>query len=290
VGVELARRLDAESLALDSMTLYRGMDIGTAKPSLAERGEIPHHLIDLLNPWESASVAQYQSWAGAALSDVEQRGKTALFVGGTPLYLKALLRGLFTGPAADSALRQSLEEEAERAGSSALHARLERIDPGTAARVHTNDLRRIIRALEVFEATGRPLSALQTQHSQPAPHVRVVALSRPRAELHDRIDRRVEAMFADGLVDEVRALLAGPHPLNRVPAQGVGYHEVIQFLEGQAPRDETIARVQARTRQFAKRQQTWFRGLTEVRLWAVERDEAAALTADRLEQWLSRLR
>jgi tRNA dimethylallyltransferase len=283
VGVALARRLDAEVIALDSMTLYRGMDIGTAKPSREEQGGIPHHLLDVLAPWDAASVADYRSWALEAALTIERRGKRVLFVGGTALYLKALLRGLFEGPSADPALRQSLEDEANRLGEASLHARLATLDPATAARLHLNDRRRIVRALEVIELTGRPLSSLQQEHDRPAPSgVPVFALERPRDELRARIDRRVLQMFADGLVDEVRALLTGPRPLGSVPAQGVGYREVIDMLAGTLDKDDVIARVQARTRQFAKRQATWFRGLDEVEAWPVPNDEPPDVTAQRL--------
>ncbi len=283
VGVALARRLGAEVIALDSMTLYRGMDIGTAKPALLERGGIPHHLIDVLDPWESASVAEYRNWALAAVAGLEARGKRALFVGGTALYLKALLRGLFAGPGADSARRRALEDEADREGDAALHARLAALDPVTATRLHTHDRRRVIRALEVIAATGRPLSQLQTEHSHPAPTgVAVFALERPRAELCARIDGRVVRMFADGLVAEVRALEAGARPPGPVAAQGVGYREVLDHLAGRATLDQTVARVQVRSRQFAKRQATWFRGLVEVQPWPVATDEVPDATAERL--------
>jgi tRNA dimethylallyltransferase len=284
VGVELARRLGAEVIALDSMTLYRGMDIGTAKPTEAERGGVPHHLIDVLDPWESASVADYRARARRAVEQVEARGRRALFVGGTALYLKALLRGLFEGPGAVPELRRALEEEADRLGDEALHARLAALDPATARRLHPNDRRRVVRALEVVAATGQPMSRLQAEHDRPAPAgVPVFALERPRAEVCDRIDRRVVAMFAAGLVDEVRALQGGPRPLGPVAAQGVGYREVLDWLAGRGGTlDETVARVQARTRQFAKRQATWFRGLEEVRPWSVGRDEPPEVTADRL--------
>ncbi len=220
VGVALARALGAEVLALDSMTLYRGMDIGTAKPTVEERQGVPHHLIDVLDPWESASVAAYRAWAVAAVRQVEARGRLPLFVGGTPLYLKALLRGLFEGPSADREIRDALEREAERQGDAVLHARLAGIDPKAAARLHPNDRRRVIRALEVHAVTGRPLSDWQTEHDRPAIGVRVVALARPRPELHARIDRRVVRMFAEGLVEEVRALQAGPRPLAPGPVAG----------------------------------------------------------------------
>jgi tRNA dimethylallyltransferase len=256
------------------------MDIGTAKPTAAERGDIPHHLIDIIDPWESASVAEYRARSLDAARAIAARGKRVLFVGGTALYLKALLRGLFEGPSADPALRSDLEREAERAGDAALHARLAAVDPKSAARLHPNDRRRVIRALEVIETTGRPLSALQAEHDRPAPpDVPVFALDRPRDELRARIDRRVIQMFEAGLIDEVRALLDAPRPLGAVAAQGVGYAEVIDLLAGRSSRDEAIERVQARTRQFAKRQRTWFRGLVEVRPWPVSGAEDPGETA-----------
>jgi len=265
VGVALARRLNGEIIALDSMTLYRGMDIGTAKPTMAERGGIPHHLIDVLDPWESASVGQYRAWALEKILEVEGKGRRPIFVGGTALYLKTLLRGLFEGPGADPAIRAELEEEARRFGSDALHARLSRLDPSLAARLHPNDERRIVRALEVIRLTGRPLSEFQTEHESPAPTgVQVYALEWPRNKLYERINDRVELMFRGGLVEEVRGLMAAPRPLCSVTAQGVGYREVIDFLDGRHKLDATIGLVQTRTRQFAKRQGTWFRGLKEV--------------------------
>ena len=283
IGVALARRLDAEIVAVDSMTLYRGMDIGTAKPTDAERGGIPHHLIDVLDPWQAASVAEYRRWALAAVEDIERRGKRVLFVGGTPLYLKALLRGLFQGPGADCALRLRLEREAKEGGTKALHRRLAAVDPPTAARLHPNDRRRVIRALELVELTGQALGRLQVEHERFAPAGTLVfALDRPRPELHDRINRRVTTMFDAGLVEEVRALWSSPRPLSAVAAQGVGYREVIEMLEGKAGLTETMERVRARSRQFAKRQCTWFRGLVEVRPWPVLPDDDAERVADRL--------
>jgi tRNA dimethylallyltransferase len=288
VGVALARRLGAEVVALDSMTLYRGMDVGTAKPTAGERQGVPHHLIDVVDPWDAASVATYRAWASDAVAMTEAKGKRVLFVGGTCLYLKALLRGLFDGPGADPEVRRALEDEADRQGTGALHARLAAFDPAAAARLHVNDRRRVIRALEVAELTGRPLSAWQTGHDRPAPPgVAVFALQRPRDELRDRIDRRVLAMFRAGLVDEVRALVTAPRPLHSVPAQAVGYREVIDLLAGRATAEETVARVQARTRQFAKRQATWFRGLAEVTPWPVAPGEPAEETARRMAERLA---
>jgi len=283
VGVALARRLGAEVLALDSTTLYRGMNIGTAKPALDERGGIPHHLIDVIEPWESASVAAYREWARAAVREVERRGGKVLFVGGSALYLKALVRGLFRGPAADAALRSRLEGYAGEHGADVLHGRLAAVDPATAARLHPHDRRRVIRALEVIELTGRPISVLQAEHDRPAPaDVPIFALDLPRATLHERINRRVVRFFDAGLVEEVRALQAGPWPLGDLAAQAIGYREVIAMLAGRANLGQTIERVQARTRQFAKRQATWFRGLEEVRSCPVAPDDDPEAIADKL--------
>lgn len=272
---------------MDSMTLYRGMDIGTAKPTREEQGGVAHHLINVLDPWQAASVADYRGWAIKVVADIESRGKRALFVGGTALYLKALLRGLFESTGTNRELRDALEDEYRRLGGAALHARLESIDPVTARRLHPNDRLRIVRALEVSATMGQPLSSLQTEHEHPAPAtVPVFAIERPRPEIHARINLRVEQMIQDGLVEEVRGLQSGPQPLGPVPAQGVGYREVIEHLEGRLPLDRAVECIKARTRQFAKRQSTWFRGLAEVRSWPVPDGEASERTADRLAQLL----
>ncbi len=185
VGVEMARLIDAEIISIDSMAVYRGMDIGTAKPTAAERQAVPHHLIDILVPNEQFSVAQYRERALAAIEDITRRGRAALFVGGTPLYLKAMLRGIFKGPPADWDLRRRLEAEALDIGLESLHARLAQIDPLAAQRLHPNDARRIIRALEVFEQTGTQISTLQKQFDvgRPASECRVFVLEWPRAAL-----------------------------------------------------------------------------------------------------------
>jgi len=274
VGVELALRLNAEIISLDSMAVYRGMDIGTAKPSRAERERVPHHLIDIAAPSEEFSLSEYVDAAHAAISEIKSRGREVLFVGGTPLYLKALLRGVYQGPPADWEFRQQIERELQTLPVSALHERLQVIDPLLAAKLHPNDKRRIIRGLEVFKLTGQRLSHLQTQFDEgrPAGAVKVFVLQWPRDELHRRIDARVEQMFAAGLVDEVRGLLAKFGTLSRTAVQAVGYREVMEYLRGQATGDrrqssESLAecgeQVKARTRQFARRQETWFRALSE---------------------------
>lgn len=282
VGIRLAERIDAEIISLDSMALYRGMDIGTAKPTPAERRSAPHHLIDLVEPHEEYSLARYLDTALAVVDEIESRGHKSLFVGGTPLYLKGLLRGIFEGPAADWELRTQLEEEARQQGPDFLHRRLAEVDPAAADRLHPNDTRRLIRALEVYEKTGRPISAWQQQfdHGRPAEACRVFVLDWPTAQLNARIDRRVDEMFAAGLVDEVRTLLAGPQPMSRSAAQALGYREVIQHLQGKQDLQTTIDLIRTHTRQFAKRQRTWFRSLSECRFIPVadpvDPDEIAA--------------
>jgi len=266
LALELAPRLNAEIVCADSMTLYRGLDIGTAKPSAEDRARVPHHLIDVLDPSESANVAWWLEQATERVWDIEARGKTALFVGGTPFYLKALLCGLFPSPPADQDLRRRLEADAGALGNGALHARLAGVDPVSAGRLHPNDVRRVVRALEVWQLTGRPLSVWQQQDwwGDDGPRFRAgscVAINIPRQELYARIDRRVEGMVAAGWVDEVRRLRKESRPLSRQASQALGYREIGEYLDGRRSLPETVAAVQLRTRQFAKRQLTWFRGL-----------------------------
>ncbi|PQO37986.1 tRNA (adenosine(37)-N6)-dimethylallyltransferase MiaA [Blastopirellula marina] len=267
VGLCLAKKINAEIIALDSMSLYRDMDIGTAKPTREEQAVVPHHLIDVLDPSENSSISHYLQLAEQAAREIQSRGKQVLFVGGTPLYLKALLRGLSEGPAPDPEYRQALEEEAAKVGNTALHARLKQVDPLAAARIHENDTRRMIRALEVHRATGQPMSHYQFEfedHVSPE-NCRAFWLSWDRPVLHDRINARVEAMFEQGLVDEVQRLLDKHSPLSTTALQAVGYQEVIDYLVGNRELEAAKDRVKARTRQFAKRQCTWFRSLEECR-------------------------
>ena len=261
----LAERLDGEIVALDSMTVYRGMDIGTAKPSRVDREQVPHHMLDLIDPHEEYSVAQYVETAERVCSAIVERGRVPLFVGGTGLYLRSILRGVFDGPPADWALREQLTRDTREFGANWLHEQLAARDPEAAARLHPNDQRRVIRAIEVVETTGLPISRQQQQTPLPeADRPRhVYWLEPPRDWLYDRINRRVEAMIESGLVGEVRTLLNREPPPGRTARQGLGYKEVIEHLEDSVSLDETIDRVQTRTRQFAKRQHTWLRNLVE---------------------------
>lgn len=267
LAVDLALRLNAEIVSMDSMALYRGMDVGTAKPEAGLRARVPHHLIDVLDPWQSSSVAWWLEWAAAACLDIAGRGRRPFIVGGTPLYLKAIQYGLFPSPPGDLAVRARLQEVAEREGAEALHARLRAVDAGAAARLHPNDIRRVVRALEVFELTGRPISAWQTQwQATENPGGQVFCLDLPREELYARIDARVLAMFEHGLLEEVKRLRTLPCPLSREASQALGYKEVFEHLDGRASLDETVARIQLRSRNFAKRQLTWFRHLQGCRM------------------------
>ena len=283
MGLALAERLDAEILSLDSMAIYRGMDIGTAKPTGEQQAQTPHHLIDLVDPADDFSVAQYLDAAHAAIAEVRGRGRQTLFVGGTPLYLKALLRGLFEGPPADWELRREIEAEVASVGNQALHERLQQFDPLAASTIHPHDTRRLIRAIEVYRTTGQPISHQQMQFDEgrAAESCRVFVLRRSREEQHARIDSRVEEMLQRGLVDEVRGLTSGAQRLGRTASQAVGYREVMDHLAGSTSYDEMTVRIKTRTRQFAKRQGVWFRSLSECRFVDVVGEVAAdALAAE----------
>jgi tRNA dimethylallyltransferase len=286
VGQALAQRLDAEIVSLDSMAIYRGMDIGTAKPTVAERAAVPYHLIDIVDPADEFSVAQYVEAAAAAVNDLRARNKEALFVGGTPLYLKSLLRGLFEGPPADWPLRDAIHEELKTVGEAALHERLAQLDPLAAANIHPHDTRRLVRALEVIRATGEPISHQQTQFEEgrSAQECRVFVLRRTRQEQQARIEARVEAMIRAGLVEEVRQLTAGGRQLGRTARQAVGYREALDHLGGECDRQEMIERIKARSRRFAKRQGTWFRSLSECRFVEIAGEADAAEVAGQIAE------
>ena len=260
VGVEWAERRGAEIISLDSMAVYRQMDIGTAKPTEAERRGVVHHLIDIVEPSEEFSLAAYLRRAHRAVEEILTRGKTPLFVGGTPLYLKALVSGIFEGPEADPILRTELLKSEKTLGAGTLHRRLAAFDPASAERLHPNDTKRIIRAIEVFEKTGRPLGDFQYQfHQQPNTEPKIAVLDWPRPTLYERIDRRVDAMMSDGLLDEARRLAEISPPLSKTAAGAIGYRELFGFLAGKTTLDEAVSQIKQASRNFAKRQITWFR-------------------------------
>lgn len=280
----LADRLNAEIISLDSMAIYRQMDIGTAKPSRSDLKRVVHHLIDIADPHEEYSVAEFVRRAAQVAQEIVSRGRVPLFVGGTGLYLRSMLRGLYEGPEADWDFRDSMEKLAMQNGPGWLHGKLAACDPVTAARLHLNDRRRIIRALEVFELTGRPLSEEQ-QHRPLAAGDRprlVVWLEPPRDWLQARIDRRVDQMISDGWIEETRALMEIQPPPSRTACQALGYRELMDFLNGRSSLEAAIEQIKIATRQFAKRQRTWFRNLEECRSLGVAGFESPEEIAGRI--------
>ncbi|MCA7023937.1 MULTISPECIES: tRNA (adenosine(37)-N6)-dimethylallyltransferase MiaA [Stenotrophomonas] len=273
-AIELARRHGGEIVSVDSALVYRGLEIGAAKPDLAERAGIAHHLLDLRDPWQSYSAAEFAVDAAAAVRDIVARGRLPILAGGTGLYFRALLQGLSPMPEADPALRAEIAAEAEVAGWPALHAQLARIDPAAARRIHATDPQRIQRALEVYRLTGKPIShwqALPGVARLAARVLKLVLAPADRAVLHARIERRFDLMLEAGFLDEVRRLRALP-PMAGVPApldlpaiRAVGYRQAWQFLDGcdsaAGFRDKAIFA----TRQLAKRQLTWLRGELDAR-------------------------
>jgi tRNA dimethylallyltransferase len=264
-ALALAGRLDAEIVSVDSALVYRGMDIGTAKPTAAERARVPHHLIDIRDPAQAYSAAEFAADAQRSVQDIRARGKRVLLAGGTMLYFRALFEGLADMPAADPALRAAIEAEAARDGWPALHARLAQVDPLTAARLAPNDAQRIQRALEVFRASGEPLSSFH-ERGKAAPALRpdlFLSLEPDdRGWLHERIAQRFDAMLADGFLDEVRRLRARGDLHPGLPSmRSVGYRQAWEALDGQFPLESVRERGIAATRQLAKRQLTWLRSL-----------------------------
>jgi tRNA dimethylallyltransferase len=271
LALRWAAAWNGEIISMDSMTLYRGMDIGTAKPSLETLARVRHHLIDCLDPWEGASVAWWLEAAERVVEDILARGKLPIIVGGTPLYLKAFMCGLFEGPPVDEALRARLEA---RSGEELL-TQLREVDPTSAARLHVNDQKRLVRALEVYLQTGQTLSALQQQF-EAAPRQRpfpILCLDWPRTELYARINQRVDEMMAAGWLEETRRLLALPKPLSRQATQAAGYAELIAHLHGECTLADAIDRIKTRTRQLAKRQLTWFRHFPGIEMVTPEQAE-----------------
>ncbi|MGH2453358.1 MAG: tRNA (adenosine(37)-N6)-dimethylallyltransferase MiaA [bacterium] len=263
-AVALAPEIGAEIVSADSRTIYRGMDIGTAKPTPAARAAVPHHLLDVADPREVFTLSQYQGLALAAIASVHARARVPLLVGGTGLYLRALVDGLrLPRVSPDWAFRRKAEE-ADGLTPGALYARLEQVDPQAAARIHPRNVRRIIRALEVIDRTGRPLSAQQRAEA-PLWQVTMIGLRMPRPLLQRRIDERVDQQIAAGLVEEVRALVSAGVPPSTPAMQGLGYKEIVPVLEGKATLDNAVALLKRNTRRYARRQEVWFRRDTRIR-------------------------
>ncbi|MCC4619520.1 tRNA (adenosine(37)-N6)-dimethylallyltransferase MiaA [Xanthomonas cassavae CFBP 4642] len=281
LALEAAQRWNGEIVSVDSALVYRGLDIGAAKPDAAMRAAVPHHLIDLHDPWQTYSAAEFASDARRAIEDIVARGKLPILAGGTGLYFRALLEGLSQLPEADPAVRAAIAAEAEQLGWAALHAQLAQIDPVAAARIHATDPQRIQRALEVYRISGRPISYWQGLPAPPRLPVRVLKLilaPRERAVLHARIAQRLEQMLAQDFLGEVQALRALPQmrtvaaPLDLPAVRAVGYRQAWEYLDGAGSLAEFRDKAVQATRQLAKRQLTWLRGELDARWFDPERD------------------
>jgi tRNA dimethylallyltransferase len=275
LAVDLALEFGGEIVNADSMQVYRGMDIGTAKASQEEQRGVPHHLLDVADPDEPFNAATFRALAMAAVQSIHGRGRACFVVGGTGLYLRGLLGGLFKCPPSDPALRQSLMEEATRAGGLSLYRHLERMDPAGAASIHPNDLVRVTRAIEIAALTGRLPSEIRAAHRFVDEDLEPLklCLHRPRAELYQRIDARCDLMVKEGLVKETAALLDRGYSRHLKPLQAIGYRHMVKVLLGEWSLAEATQALKRDTRRYAKRQMTWFRGDPEY-IWveAGERD------------------
>jgi tRNA dimethylallyltransferase len=284
LAFELARRLQGEILSIDSMKVYRRMDIGTAKPSPAAREAIRHHLMDIVEPSESFSLGRYVELADEAIRQMEEADIPIIAAGGTAMYIRGLLEGVFDGPPADPELREKLNREAQNETLESLHKRLAGVDPVTAQRVHPNDQKRIIRALEVYELTGKPISSFQQQfRSGNYRHDwKLIYLYRDKEEGNHRINMRVKRMIEEGLVEEVKSLLSEPAGLSPQASQAVGYAEIIEYLRRKCKLDEAIEKIKINTRRFAKSQRTWFRSFTGINRFDVGQEVDVTSLAERI--------
>lgn len=289
LALGVAEALGAEIVSADSMAVYRGMEAATAKPSPEQRARVPHHLIDIVTPDTPFTVADYRERATQVARELLARGKLPILVGGTRLYLKALTAPFFAGPGSDPEFRKAMEEVARTQGPEELHRRLGEVDPDAAARLHPRDLKRVIRALEVFHASGQPISQLQqASQEEPAPFRPLwIALLRHREELYERIDRRCDEMLAAGLVEEVRGLL-NRYPPELPALQGHGYKEIAGYLLGRYPYEEGVRLLKRNTRRYAKRQLSWLRG--EPGVHEVRADQPSEAARDQILALLRRAR
>ena len=279
----LAERIGAEIISIDSMKVYRRMDIGTAKPSKEARAALKYHLIDVVEPSESFSVGAFLELAYEAMEQIKRRKGKIIAVGGTALYIKALLYGLFEGPGTDEQVRSQLRRRAEAEGLEELYSELENIDPLAAENIHPNDCKRIIRALEVYKITGKPISSLQQQFNagETLHNWTIIGLRRKRADTNSRINRRVRKMIAAGLVDEVKGLLAEDKPLSQQARCAIGYAEIIDYLSGKISLEDATELIKKNTRRLAKNQRTWFKTFKNVNWLDVDAEEPLERTFER---------
>jgi tRNA dimethylallyltransferase len=261
LAVELALRMEGEIVNADSMQVYRGMDIGTAKPSVEQRGRVPHHLLDVVNPDDAFNAAIYRSLALPVIEEILRRGHVPFVVGGTGLYIKTLLGGLLHCPASDPGLRERLNRQCDQQGLESLYSRLRALDPDSAQKIHPHDKVRILRALEITELTQTPYSVLAREHrfrERPFQALKI-CLQMNRQDLYDRINRRSERIFQKGLVAETEALLSQGYAPDLKPMKSLGYRHAVKVLQGDWDVDQAVRQLQTDTRRYAKRQLTWFR-------------------------------
>jgi len=279
VGLRLAETVNGEIVNADSQQVYRHMDTGTGKPSKADRERVRHHLIDIVAPNEEFNAALFRRLASDSIGQIHARQRNVIVCGGTGLYLRALTHGLFEGPGQDPAVRHALEQEIANSGLAVLYERLEKIDPTVGATIHRNDRQRIIRALEVYQVTGRPLSEWQKEHGfQEEPFdILKIGLLRERAELYDLINLRSERMIKDGFLEEVRGLVARGFDLTLKPLRSVGYRQMGQVLRGLQSLEDALEEMKRETRHLAKRQLTWFRRDEEIQWYHPEKQQREIL-------------
>jgi len=288
LAFELAKSINAEILSIDSMKVYRRMDIGTAKPPKEIRSQLPYHLIDVIEPSDSFSVARFLELAHAAIDDIKSRDKPLVAVGGTALYIKALLFGLFEGPGADKKIRNELKTQAQADGLDKLYEQFKKIDPDAAGRISSNDAKRIIRAMEVYKLTGKPISSFQSQWNQSSSsNWTIIGLRREKTEESKRINARVKKMIDAGLVDEVKNLLTEEKPISDQARCAIGYAEIIDLLNGQISLDDAIELIKKNTRKLAKAQRTWFKTFKNVHWLNLAPDETIDSILPRAQRTLN---
>jgi len=291
LAFDLAKAVGGEIISIDSMKVYRRMDIGTAKPPKEAREKIKYHMLDVVEPSQPFSVGLFLDGATSAIEQIKARGKRVVAVGGTALYIKSLLYGLFEGPGKDEQLRTQLRTRAETEGLGQLHSELAKVDPAAADNIHPNDAKRIIRALEVFTITGKVISSFQQQWD-PAktPHDwTVIGLARDKEDTSGRINKRVKKMISTGLVSEVESLLAEEQPLSEQARCAIGYAEIIEHLQGKIPLEDAIEQIKKNTRRLAKGQRTWFKTFRDVNWLEVGAEESAEDILSRAKSLLSNL-
>ena len=289
IGIKLAEKIGGEIISADSRQVYRFMDIGTAKPTPDDCRRIPHYMIDVVNPNEDYTAADYSRGARKAIEKIFGKGKIPLLVGGSGLYIRAVIDGIFPGPGENPEVREKLEITAEKFGLASLYRKLSEVDPTAASRIHPNDKRRIIRALEVYEATGKPISALQesAKTEGAAYNPVMIGLNRQREELYRRIDERVDSIFQCGFIEEVESLLKKGYEESLISMEALGYREVIRFLRGEINLDEVKIKVKRNTHHYARRQLTWFRKDRGITWFNMESGEKPEQIADTICQFLS---